>query len=49
VPTPTAAQFADDVSILSRQSDKLKGFDVARFTDTSYLDSSLKRGLHKSR
>lgn len=48
VPTPTAAQFADGVSILSRQNDKLKGFDVAPFIDTSYLDNSLKRGLHKS-
>ncbi len=49
VPTPTAAQFADGISILSRQNDKLRGFDVARFIDTSYLDNSLKRGLHKSR
>ena len=48
VPTPTAAQFADGISILSRQNDKLKGFDIAPFIDTSYLDNSLKRGLHKS-
>ncbi len=48
VPTPTSAQFADGISILSRQNDKLKGFDVAPFIDTSYLDNSLKRGLHKS-
>jgi NitT/TauT family transport system substrate-binding protein len=49
VPTPTAAQFADGISILSRQNDKLKGFEVARFIDASYLDNSLKRGLDKSR
>jgi NitT/TauT family transport system substrate-binding protein len=49
VPTPTAAQFANAISILSRQNDKLKGFDVARFIDTSYLDNSLKRGPDKSR
>jgi NitT/TauT family transport system substrate-binding protein len=46
-PTPLAAQFADGIAILSRQNDKLKGFDVAPFIDTSYLDNSLKRG-HKS-
>jgi len=49
VPTPTAAQFANAMSILSQQNDKLKGFDVARFIDTSYLDNALKRGLDKSR
>jgi NitT/TauT family transport system substrate-binding protein len=49
VPTPTAAQFANAISILSQQNDKLKGFDVARFIDASYLDNALKRGLDKSR
>ena len=49
VPTPTAAQFANAMSILSQQNDKLKGFDVARFIDTSYLDNALKRGLDKAR
>jgi NitT/TauT family transport system substrate-binding protein len=48
VPTPTAAQFADGISILSQQNDKVRGFDVAPFIDTSYLDNSLKRGLDKS-
>jgi NitT/TauT family transport system substrate-binding protein len=48
VPTPTAAQFADAISILSRQNDKVKCFDIAPFIDTSYLDNSLKRGLDKS-
>ena len=49
VPVPTAAQFAQSISILSQQNDKVRGFDVARFIDTSYLDNSLKRGLDKSR
>jgi NitT/TauT family transport system substrate-binding protein len=49
VPTPTAAQFANAISILSQQNDKLKGFDVAPFIDASFLDNSLKRGLDKSR
>jgi NitT/TauT family transport system substrate-binding protein len=40
VPTPTAAQFADCISILAKQNDKLKGFDVVPFIDTSYLDKS---------
>jgi NitT/TauT family transport system substrate-binding protein len=48
VPTPTAAQFADGISVLSRQNAKVKGFDIAPFIDTSYLDNSLKRGLDKS-
>jgi NitT/TauT family transport system substrate-binding protein len=48
VPTPTAAQFADGISILSQQNDKVKGFDIAPFIDTSYLDKSLERGLDKS-
>ena len=49
VPTPTAAQFANTISVLSQQNDKLKGFDVAPFIDTSYLDNSLKRGLDRSK
>jgi len=48
VPTPTAAQFAPGISVLSQQNDKIKGFDVAPFIDTSYLDNSVKRGLDKS-
>jgi NitT/TauT family transport system substrate-binding protein len=48
VPTPTAAQFADGISMLSQQNDKVKGFDVAPFIDASYLDNSVKRGLDKS-
>jgi NitT/TauT family transport system substrate-binding protein len=47
MPVPTPAQFADGIAILSRQNDKLKGFDVAPFIDTSYLDNALKRGLDK--
>ena len=48
VPRPRAAQFADGIAILSQQNEKVRGFDVAPFIDTSYLDSSLKRGLDKS-
>ena len=48
LPAPTAAQFADGISVLSRQNDKLKGFEVNPFIDTSYLDNALKRGLDKS-
>jgi hypothetical protein len=48
IPTPTAAQFADGISVLSLQNDKLKGFDIAPFIDTTYLDNSLKRGLDRS-
>jgi NitT/TauT family transport system substrate-binding protein len=48
VPTPTAAQFAQSISILSQQNDKVRGFDVARFIDTSFLDNALKRGLDKT-
>jgi hypothetical protein len=48
VPMPTVAQFANAISILAQQNDKLKGFDVARFIDTSYLDNAFKRGLDKA-
>jgi hypothetical protein len=47
MPVPTPAQFADGIAILSKQNDKLRGFDVAPFIDTSYLDNALKRGLDK--
>jgi NitT/TauT family transport system substrate-binding protein len=49
VPTPTAAQFAGVIPILSQQNENVKGFDIAPFLDTSYLDSSLKRSLDKLR
>ena len=48
VPTPTAAQFADGIAVLSRQNDKVRGFDVAPFIDASYVDNAVKRGLDKS-
>lgn len=48
IPTPTAAQFANAISILSRQNEKLDGFDVTSFIDTSYLNNAVKRGLIKS-
>ena len=49
VPVPTVAQFADSISVLSRRNEKLKGFDIGPFIDTSYLDNSLKRGLNESK
>jgi ABC-type nitrate/sulfonate/bicarbonate transport system substrate-binding protein len=47
LPVPTAAQFADGIAILSKQNDKLRGFDVLPFIDTSYLDHARKRGLDR--
>jgi NitT/TauT family transport system substrate-binding protein len=47
VPVATAVQFADGIAILSKQNDKLKGFDVLSFIDTSYLDNARKRGLDR--
>jgi ABC-type nitrate/sulfonate/bicarbonate transport system substrate-binding protein len=44
VPTPSAAQFAYGISVLSLQNEKVKGFDIAPFIDTSYLDNSVKHG-----
>src|ERR1700745_1175035 len=43
-----AAQFADGIAVLSQHNDKVKGFDVAPFIATSYLDNAVKRGLDKS-
>ena len=45
VPTPTAAQFADSIALLAQKDDKVKGFDMSRYIDPSFVQSAQQRGL----
>jgi len=47
VPVPTAEQFADGIAVLSQKNEKVKGFDIARYIDASYLQNAVARGLDK--
>ncbi len=47
VPVPTAEQFADSIAVLSQKNEKVKGFDIARYIDASYLQNAVARGLDK--
>src|SRR5712691_12159426 len=48
VPLPEAKQFADSVTILSDKNDKVKGFDISKFIDTSYIQKAVALGLDKA-
>jgi len=48
VPLPEAKQFADSISILSDKNDKVKGFDISKFIDTSYIQKAVALGLDKA-
>jgi len=48
VPLPEAKQFADSVTILSDKNDKVKGFDISKFIDTSYIQKAVSLGLDKA-
>ncbi|MFI5269045.1 MAG: hypothetical protein ACHQ7M_16840, partial [Chloroflexota bacterium] len=39
-PTVSADQFSDGIAILATKNDKLKGFDMARFINTSFLENA---------
>jgi NitT/TauT family transport system substrate-binding protein len=41
-PVVSADQFTDGIAILAAKNDKLKGFDMARYVDTSYLEKARK-------
>ncbi len=47
VPLPEPKQFADSISILSEKNDKVKGFDISKFIDTSYIQKAVSLGLDK--
>ena len=48
VPLPEAKQFADSISILSDKNEKVKGFDISKFIDTSYIQKAVALGLDKA-
>src|SRR5712692_681714 len=48
VPLPEPKQFADSISILSDKNDKVKGFDISKFIDTSYIQKAVSLGLDKA-
>jgi NitT/TauT family transport system substrate-binding protein len=46
-PVVSANQFTDGTAILATQNDKLKGFDMSKYIDTSYLQNAVaKYGQH---
>ncbi len=47
-PLPKVDQFSDSLEILGELNPKLKGFDVARIIDDSFVQDALKRGVDKS-
>jgi len=48
VPLPEPKQFADSISILSDKNDKVKGFDISKFIDASYIQKAVALGLDKA-
>lgn len=47
-PVPKAEQFADGIAILAQKNAKVKGFDISKAIDTSYLEKSIAKGLDKT-
>jgi hypothetical protein len=48
VPLPDPKQFADGIAILAEKNDKVIGFDVSKFIDSSYVQKAVSLGLDKS-
>jgi hypothetical protein len=48
VAMPEAKQFADSISILSDKNNKVTGFDVSKYIDTSYIQKAVALGLDKA-
>jgi hypothetical protein len=47
VPTPQPNQFADSIALLGEKNDKVVGFDVSRYIDSSFLQKAVAAGLDK--
>jgi len=47
VPTAQPNQFADSIALLGEKNDKVVGFDVSKFIDSSYLQKAVAAGLDK--
>lgn len=41
-PVVSADQFTDGITILASKNDKLKGFDMSKYVDDSYLETAKK-------
>jgi NitT/TauT family transport system substrate-binding protein len=48
-PRASPEQFANAIAILVKANEKVKGFDIAPFIDSSYLDHSVAAGLDKAK
>jgi len=48
LPVPTAEQFNNVLSIVSKRNDKLAGFDAGKIIDPSFVQSAADRGLDKT-
>jgi NitT/TauT family transport system substrate-binding protein len=46
-PVVSADQFADGIALLATSNDKLQDFSMEKYVDTSFLASSVSRGLDK--
>jgi ABC-type nitrate/sulfonate/bicarbonate transport system substrate-binding protein len=47
VPTAQPNQFADSIALLGEKNDKVVGFDVSRYIDSSFLQKAVAAGLDK--
>jgi NitT/TauT family transport system substrate-binding protein len=45
VPAPRADQFSESIALLGESNEKVKGFDVSKFIDASFVQSAESRGL----
>jgi len=48
VPTVTAEQFADGITILAADNPNVKNFTIAPYIDKSFLENSVSKGLDKA-
>jgi ABC-type nitrate/sulfonate/bicarbonate transport system substrate-binding protein len=48
VPLPAPKQFADGITILSQKNEKVVGFDVSKYIDSSFVQKAVAMGLDKT-
>ena len=47
VPTPTVGQFSESIALLGESNEKVKGFDISKYIDASFVQSADARGLSR--
>jgi ABC-type nitrate/sulfonate/bicarbonate transport system substrate-binding protein len=47
VPLAQPNQFADSIALLGEKNDKVQGFDVSKYIDSSYVQKAVAAGLDK--